>query len=263
MTLVSRQEAEVGFLGKQKAAVDPFTLVMADYLVPSHLPTIPTEYSLSSKVANWEMLANDQVGDCTIAGALHLKMLWVALEGGSFVPTDADALSVYSEFTGYDPADPETDQGAVELDVLRKWRKLGILGDKIGAFAKVNLRNPALSKAALYLFNGLYIGVQLPQYAQKEGVNWTGPNGPLSTAQDQPGGWGGHCVILTGYNELNGWEMITWGQTGTVDQAFFHDYCDEAWAIVDNDYLTGNKSPEGIDVKALLADLTLIGKVAR
>ena len=60
------------------------------------------------------MLGNDAVGDCTIAGHYHLRMNMqaVANAGTPLVVTTEQALADYSAATGYNPADPSTDQGA-------------------------------------------------------------------------------------------------------------------------------------------------------
>ena len=51
---------------------------MSRYLIPAKLPTPPAEFGHDAVIGDWEMLGNDTVGDCVIAGALHETMLWTA-----------------------------------------------------------------------------------------------------------------------------------------------------------------------------------------
>ena len=72
--------------------------------------------------------------------------------------------------------DPLTgEEGAIELDVLRYWRKRGIGGHRIGAYAAVGTHDHELTRTAAWLFGGLYIGLALPLTAQsQETWDWTG-----------------------------------------------------------------------------------------
>jgi hypothetical protein len=40
--------------------------------------------------------------------------------------------------------------------------------------------------------------------------------------------------------------------------AFWDRYCDEAYCIISNDFLSGGKAPNGLDLNALNADLALV-----
>jgi len=65
----------------------------------------------------WTMLGNDAVGDCTIADCGHQEMLRTANVGAITIPTTEQVLTLYSAITGYNPSDPNSDQGADELTV--------------------------------------------------------------------------------------------------------------------------------------------------
>ncbi|MBM9401527.1 hypothetical protein JUN65_08000, partial [Gluconacetobacter azotocaptans] len=65
-----------------------------------------------------EMLGNDRLGDCTSAGLGNHIRATAALAGYQVAVRDADAILFYERSTGYTPADPATDQGGVEVDVL-------------------------------------------------------------------------------------------------------------------------------------------------
>ena len=63
-------------LGKGSARHDPRALLLASYITPD-LPSPPTSFDLTTKMpADWGMMDNDQIGDCTCAAAGHLIMEW-------------------------------------------------------------------------------------------------------------------------------------------------------------------------------------------
>jgi hypothetical protein len=204
------------------------------------------------------MYKNDVIGDCTIASAAHMIELWTASTGAERSPTDEQVVAMYSAVTGYDPRNPQTDQGAVELDVLNYWRKTGLAGDRIYAFVQVDPRNQHEFKAAMWLFGGLYLGLALPVSAQAQvGRRWSvqrGPNG-------QPGSWGGHAVPATDYNRAEV-TVVTWGATQRCTWGFIADYCEEAYAVLSPDWVSRltQKAPSGFDLAALQADLSKFTK---
>lgn len=239
-------------LGKRPAKHDPRTLRLAAYL-PAELPPIPQEHAWSPAVDSWPMFRNDTVGDCTCAGAAHQIRTWTGNENPpSAALTDADVIAMYAAVTGYNEADPSTDQGAYLLDVLKYWRSTGIASHKIAAFAQVPLKED-LVRAAIYLFGGLYVGLLLPISAQEQAV-WD----VETTAGDgQPGSWGGHCVVVIDY-DADGLTCVTWGELRRMTWAFFATYCDEAYAIVSPDWIQDEQSPSGLDLAALQADLAQV-----
>ncbi len=113
----------------------------------------------------WGMMANDRLGDCTCAGMGHFLQLVTANAQGSPVTlSDQDIILAYEAACGYNPGDPRTDQGGVEIDILNYWRTNGIgpAGHKITAFVAVNPLTHREVMQALALFGGLYTGVALP-----------------------------------------------------------------------------------------------------
>jgi hypothetical protein len=53
---------------------------------------------------------------------------------------DSTILDYYERWDGYNPADPGTDQGGVELDVLNDWRQQGFAGHQLEAFVAIDLQ---------------------------------------------------------------------------------------------------------------------------
>lgn len=246
-------------LGKLAARYDPRTLLLASYVTPA-LPVPPPSVDLTPKVgASWGMMDNDQIGDCTIAAAGHLLMEWTANAGKKmFTPTDKQIVSAYSAVTGYNPSTGANDNGAVEIDVLNFWRQSGIAGHKIGAYVALEPTNHNHIMDAVYIFEGCYIGLQLPTSAQAQVQNhqpWSvPPGGP--TGDGKPGSWGGHAVPIVGYDS-RGLTCVTWGALQIMTWTFWGAYCDEAYAIISTDYLNKREeSPAGFNMQQLQADLT-------
>jgi len=244
-------------LGKQAARHDPRTLLLASYVTPA-LPTPPAEFDLTTKVKNWGMMDNDQIGDCTCAAAGHLIMEWTANAGKKMVtPSDNEIVAAYSAITGYNPTTGANDNGAVEIDVLNYWRQTGIAGDQIGAYIALEPANHIHIMDSVYIFGGCYIGLQLPISAQAQTQNhqpWSVPPGG-ATGDGKPGSWGGHAVPVMAY-DTRGVTVVTWGALQTMTWTFWEAYCEEAYAILSNDYLTGKKkTPQGFSMQQLQADL--------
>ncbi len=245
-------------LGKSAARHDPRTLQMAAYVTPS-LPTPPASFDLTTKVkSSWGMMENDQLGDCTCAAAGHLIMEWTANAGKKMiVPTNKQIVAAYSAVTGYNPTTGANDNGAVEIDVLNYWRQTGIAGHKIGAFVALEPSNHNHVMDAVYMFEGCYIGVQLPISAQAQTQNhqpWSVPPGG-ATGDGKPGSWGGHAIPVVAY-DARGVTVVTWGALQTMTWTFWEAYCDEAYAILSPDYLNNQQqAPQGFSMAQLQADL--------
>jgi hypothetical protein len=243
-------------LGKHAPKNDPRTLRLAHYLLPS-LPAAPLSSDWGTKIERWGMMRNDAVGDCTCATAGHMIETWSSVAGSLRIITDAEVIKAYSAVSGYDPATGANDNGAVEVDVLNYWRKTGIGGHKIGAYAAVNPKNPDHVKAGCWLFGGLYLGLALPLSAQSQDV-WD-----VARRNGRAGSWGGHAVNVVAYDK-NALTCVTWGARKQMTWRFFEKYCDEAYALISSDWVNGKKkAPSGFDLAALQADLNALdGKVA-
>jgi len=244
-------------LGKQVARHDPRSLLLASYLTPA-LPTAPASFDLTGKVKAWGMMDNDQIGDCTCAAAGHLIMEWTANAQKKMVtPTDKQIVAAYSAITGYNPTTGANDNGAVEIDVLNYWRQSGIAGHKIGAYMALEPANHTHIMDSVYIFEGCYIGLQLPISAQAQVQNhqpWSVPPGG-TTGDGKPGSWGGHAVPVVAY-DVRGVTVVTWGALQQMTWSFWEAYTEEAYAILSPDYLTGKKTtPQGFNLQELQADL--------
>ena len=126
-------------LGKRPRRHDLRTLQMARYLT-SALPAAPARVDYTHGITDWGMMMNDQLGCCTIAAVGHAVQTWTANAlGRELTVPDSAVLACYEKWDGYNPADPSTDQGGVELDVLNDWRQQGFDSQTLDAFVAIDL----------------------------------------------------------------------------------------------------------------------------
>jgi hypothetical protein len=241
-------------LGKLPARHDPRTLQLAKYLKTDKLPEPPKSEDFSKKVAGWPMMKNDTVGDCTCAAAGHMIEQWTTYANKPFTPTDTQVIDAYSAITGYNPKTGAHDNGANMLDVLNYWRKTGIAGRKIVGYVALEPKNQRDIEDAIMLFGNVYLGVALPLSAQRQTV-WAVPPGG-ATGTGAPGSWGGHAVPVVQYDQ-RGLTVVTWGQLKRMTWSFLDTYCDEAFAVLSDDWINDKTklSPDQFDVAALQQDL--------
>jgi hypothetical protein len=240
-------------LGKLPPRVDVRTLSLKEYVDRAQLPEPPEVLDVASHVTDWPMYANDRIGDCTTAAAAHMIEAWTAEARGAAVEvTESAVLAAFDRVKVVDPFTGE--EGAVELDVLRDWRKHGVGHHRIGAFARVSVHDHLLVRTASWLFGGLYIGLALPLSARSQQTwDW---NGSL-TGDDRPGSWGGHAVDVVRYAG-GSLTVVTWGRLQDLTWSFWDRYVDEAYCILSHDFLSGDRAPNGFYLEALRADLALV-----
>jgi hypothetical protein len=196
------------------------------------------------------MMRNDTIGDCTCAAAGHLIQCWSTNAGAPTVPTDDQVVVAYSAITGYDPATGTNDNGAAELDVLNYWRHTGIAGNKLSSYVAVDPTRPQEVCDAIWLFGGVYLGLEMPESAEQQ----TAAGRPWTTVWYSPI-IGGQAVPAVGYDPQY-LKVITWGQVQLVGWEFLARRCDEAYALLNSDWISSRgTSPSGFDLKTLESDL--------
>jgi len=133
--------------------------------------------------------------------------------------------------------------------VLNAWKKQGINGHTVSAYASVDPRNITEVKQALALFGPLYTGLQFPNSAWGQ-TEWT--------VTDDMCIDGGHCVVLIGYNQT-GPVAISWGALYQMTWEFFSAYFDELYAAISPDWFTAaGLDPAGLNLDQLSIDLMAI-----
>ena len=246
-------------LGRVASRQDPRTLRLARYIDTKLLPAAPSarDWSHPAVAPSWRMFMNDQIGCCTCASIGHLWTAQAANSGKPFAIDDSDILGTYEAAGGYDPERPETDRGAQMLDVLVRLRDVGMAAQKVGAFASVSPTNRAHVEAAINLFGGVYVGLELPRSAMDQTVWDVAPPGKYDASYDR-NSWGGHAVAMLGYDRTHV-TFVTWGQIKIATVEWFLTYCDEAWCLVDDLWVTETSlAPSGFNIEMLRSDLALI-----
>lgn len=244
-------------LGKSTARPDAVKLKLTDYIDKVVLPKPPKSFGHETGVRLWSMLGNDQFGDCVWAGAAHETELWNAEAGRQVTFTDKAVLSDYTAVTGFNAADPNTDQGT-DMQVAASYRrKTGIVDadgkrHKIAAYLSITPGNLAEHKLALYLFGAVGIGIKFPVSAMTQ-FNAGKPWAVVKGASIE----GGHYIPLVAYRSAH-LECVTWGKVQPMTAGFLKAYNDESVAMLSEEMLTNGKTPEGFNLAALQADLVAL-----
>jgi hypothetical protein len=231
---------------------------MVSQILVDGVASAPPSNSWSKGRTDWNMLANNIVGDCTIAGFLHILMVAARILGLDYNPTDAEALALYTAITGYNPRAPlvngenPTDQGATLEQVVAYLLQHPIDGFSFLGQALVNITDMNDVALAAYNFPGLYTGVNLPLISQNQEI-WDVTPWDLSTNRNaQPGSWGEHCINLMDY-DLDAKKVVfcTWGEPKVATFAWWKAYVEEARVLLPSDWLKSSLSPNGINEAAL------------
>ena len=100
-------------LGKKAPSRLMTTLSLGDYLdKATSWPQVAAQgWEYTPAPIALDILGNDTAGDCVIAAAMHYAQVETANTGNPLTPNAALTLATYSAITGYDPNDPNTDQG--------------------------------------------------------------------------------------------------------------------------------------------------------
>jgi hypothetical protein len=239
-------------LGRKAIKTDTRTLMLAKYLTPE-LPPPPPTVNWTKGVTNFGMMLNDTLGCCTIAGCGHAIQVWVnnAFEETDCTIPDSVILSAYESWDGYDPSDPSTDQGGIELDVLNNWRKHGLGGHHILAFVDPEVANLTELRQSIAYFGGVYIGMNVPNFIMNNIPDlW-------DVVTNDGGIDGGHCVFVCGYDGSS-FTFISWGRVFRMTVAYWRKYVDEAHTILGAGWINAAKTPSGFDLLQLQADLACI-----
>lgn len=244
-------------LGKRPARHDPRTLRARQYLPPTLPAPPPCDWSTSAR--HLGPMLNDRIGDCGLAGPGHYVQLATAANGREFVPPDADIERAYRDVGHYDGT-PETDNGVFLIDSMNYWRRpTGIAGHSILAYASVDLHDVDAFRRAVYYYGPLVIGLALPQSSelQDNAGEWSLAMGGTK-GDPSPGSRGGHCVLASGWNDA-GVPVITWGLRFTLTWDFLDAYCDEAYAVVSDDWGDADGAPGSeLMIDELFADLAQV-----
>jgi hypothetical protein len=225
------------------------------------LPIAPTSIDWTHNITNFGVMLNDRLGCCTCAAVYHARQIWTANVLTEQTEPDNCVLQLYEEATGYNPADPNTDQGGVEQYVLKYLLNTGFplrdgTRDKILGFMEINHRDINDVKLTIAEFGVAYIGFDVPN-----SLFAAGDPPPLWTVSQDPNlaaTHGGHAIVLVAYDD-EGPTCISWGSKYKMTWEFFMKYTDEVYAIVDSSWIANTgRTPLNIDLnelESLMAEL--------
>lgn len=235
----------------------------------SKWPATPTSTTYSQRpraqAVLTDVLCNDKLGCCTESNAYHMQALRQAAAGRAvFHPTPEQVTATYSRDGGYVPGDPSTDQGCDETVVLGNAVKLGISDaygfkgiDKLAGYVAVNAADRALVRAAITLFVGGTVCMQLPDnwlnpFPSSPGWVWDAPNGVFVPDPNN-----GHCFSILDQTDkalIGG----SWGMPFTLTYDALAAGCSAAgggcfYILIDGDMLSRASAmvPDGLDWAAV------------
>jgi len=245
--------------GRKKPAPEKLALVpkFAKYKLNLDAPPASVDYSLDAMPSLSRVMLNNQLGDCTCAGACQCLGIWTGNAGDLYIASDDQVLALYEAVGGYVPGDQSTDTGADEVTVLNYLSQTGFPdGSKLAGYLAIDPTNQTEVMQAIDLFESVYFGVGLPDawinpFPQANGFVWD-----VGTPDDQ----NGHCFIATGY-DATGVQIDTWGMLGTVTWAAMAGVDMQLYALLSPDMLAKatQKAPTGLDWATLQADFGALG----
>lgn len=236
------------------------------------LPPIPNAFCCKIPKPSWGMHLNgpntygnkvpaEGLGDCTCAGAAnkvetdHAAAQAAGSPGRAFIVPDADVLALYEGAAGYVPGDDSTDQGAYLVQVIQYCMKHGISGNIWRAFAQVNPHDKTSMVEALYLFNGLYMGIWVPDCIEGKDV-WDYVPGSKNL--------GGHAILGISYNYLFKGKVyplaiVSWNNIYPCTQAFIDHCVGEAYVVAEKAaMLDSGKVITGVDWNTWISQMSLV-----
>jgi hypothetical protein len=224
------------------------------------------DYRPQAQASLANVYLNDQLGDCVIAGIAHVVGTLRGNSGAApFLYSNDEIVALYSAIGGYVPGDASTDQGCNEQTALNYWQNNGAPAGsthRIVGWIAVNPADPTEFRTALWLFENLYFGMELPDpwinpAPASSNFVWdvAGPADPNN----------GHCVVGVGYTP-QGVIIDTWGMTGLMTDAAIGQYASsnsggELYAVLSQDAINRAtmKAPSGFDWSQLVADFDSMG----
>ena len=250
-------------LGKLPVKRDLRTIAFSNILNTAVLPPIPDIWDVdigSGTNIPEGMFGNDKWGDCVIACRANQELRFQVYQQEKVINITTqdclteywseeaknDSVSCWTKFLSNIGIAKHADNGLVMLDSLNEYRQKGWNLDgenyKIFAYTALNCKNHNELKQAIYLLDGIQIGVKLPASAQEQfsaGKPWTVvPGSPIE---------GGHCIYGVGYNDV-GPIIVTWAQKVQTTWEWFDLYCDEMYGLISNKDVWQINNPINIEL---------------
>lgn len=243
---------EVYKLGKHPKKEDDRNLKLSKYLDHAVLDPAPESIKYASAINDFGMMLNDKIGNCTCAANGHRIQVLTQMNGSMLTVSDESVEKMYEDISGYNPATGANDNGANMLDVMKYMQSIGLDGHKTGPYLEIDIKNLQEVKQAIYIFGSVNIGIQLA-ISMQGALTWDVAD-PSLQGDSAPGSWGGHDVIVPGYNVDSLWP-ITWGAWMELTNRGWLAYVDEAYVQMDPLWLNPfQQAPNGFDLAQLQSD---------
>ncbi len=244
----------------------PKAVRLRDFLQAPISPPAACDYGPKADLPLRDIYGNDMLGDCIFAAMYHFLGVVTGNAGTAFIATRDQVIHDYSAVTGYNPADPSTDQGGQIADALNYFTQVGFAdGSKLAGWVAIDGSNWEEVKLAIYLFESVIKGLGLPEawvspMPSGDGFVWQ-PGTPIN--EDN-----GHCWMSFGYKSDAGTDDDSWALEGLVTRDAHAVYWDhsaggtgEMYAPLSAEILgraTG-RAPSGVDWTGLKAALAGMG----
>lgn len=244
----------------KKPAASQASFKFSTYFNKEALPKPPLVFGANFPT-NWGVLGNQDYGCCVEAGAAHEHQLWRSQVGQAITFTTAAVLSAYSTITGFNPKDPNSDQGTDLQDAAEYRRKVGIPDASqnlhtIDAYVGLSVGNVDELVQAVYLLGAVGIGFKVPNTVEDQFTNEV----PWDKAPATSPIVGGHYVACIGRNSAGNLLVVSWGRIQAMTPAFYQAYNDESLAYISIDALNAKGlSPRQFNREQLQADLKALG----
>lgn len=237
----------------KRAAAIQFSRVRTGF-VPPHPVAVDQLVRLKG---GWQMLGNDQFGDCVAVTWANVRRLVTAALTTESYPTQDQVIEFYKT---QNPNFPSQDDGMDIQTALEHLVKVGGPdGVKAIGFAAVDVKNPEEVKAAISIFGSVWTGITVRDINQQEFAQGQ----PWDYVRNSPVD-GGHSVLTGGYGTpgvgaLGGDErFITWADETSFTDKFWSHEVEEAWIVIWPEHLEHPTFQAGIDMTAFAADYTAI-----
>ena len=266
-TLVDQVTGKRIKLGRKRPVARGPRFKLNNYLMKAMPAPPPTcDYTPLAAVPLANVYLNDSLGDCVIAGIAHVDGVLTGNVGDAATFTDQQITVLYSAIGGYVPGDDSTDNGCDEQTALNYFQQHGLLPDgshKAQAWVSVDGSNTTECMTALWLFENLFFGIELPDawvspFPSNPGFTWdvAGDADPSN----------GHCVTGFAYDAA-GVTIDSWGMLGKITWAAIAKYAStagsgELYTILSQDAISKatQKAPNGFDATQLAADIESMTK---
>lgn len=240
---------------KQRTSKDKRRVMLAPFLTGD---SPASSVMPDNWVPNYDVgaLGNDRYGCCMYAAPAHFINLIRMRNGDGRLITETMVLKAYADGTGFDPADPSTDDGAYALDVMKKWASPeGLYGTRIEAFAEVDLANDDEVAFACSTLGGVIGAYGIPVMDLDDKL-W---NVPDTGYPNGMGPWtrGGHAMH-THQTSPGRDHVVTWGYRQGMTPRWRRTCGSEGYAVLFSELVGTGRSIAGLDADGLLLSVEAV-----